>query len=71
MNRTLLNEQNSSRIITFVERPGIEFRISEEVGRGASCIVYHAVSSDYTEHLLKEYYPKYLDLNRDSSGRIG
>lgn len=71
MNRTLLNEQNESSVITFAERPGVEFRISEkEIGRGASCIVYHAVGSDNTEHLLKEYYPKHLELIRDSSGQI-
>lgn len=69
MNRTLLNGCNA--VITFAERPNIEFHISEkEIGRGASCVVYHAVGSDNTEHLLKEYYPKHLDLNRDSSGRI-
>lgn len=70
MNRTLLNSQNRN-VITFAERPGVEFQISEkEVGRGASCIVYHAVGSDNTEHLLKEYYPKHLELVRDSFGHI-
>lgn len=69
MNRTLLNGCNA--VITFAEQPNIEFHISEkEIGRGASCVVYHAVGSDNTEHLLKEYYPKHLDLDRDSSGRI-
>ena len=71
MNRTLLNGCNGNTVITFTERPNIEFHISEkEIGRGASCVVYHAVGSDNTEHLLKEYYPKHLDLARDSSGRI-
>lgn len=71
MKRTLLNGQNGSFQITFAERPGVEFRISEkEIGRGASCIVYHAVGSDNIEHLLKEYYPKHLELIRDDSGRI-
>ena len=71
MNRTLLNEQSRHSEITFAERPGVKFIISEkELGRGASCIVYHAVGSDHTEHLLKEYYPKHLDLSRDSSGQI-
>lgn len=70
MNRTLLNAHNSN-VITFAERPGVEFRISaKEIGRGASCVVYHAVGSDNTEHLLKEYYPKHLELVRDSSGNI-
>lgn len=71
MKRTLLNECNGNAVITFTERPNIEFHISEkEIGRGATCVVYHAVGSDNTEHLLKEYYPKHLDLDRDSSGRI-
>lgn len=71
MNRTLLNERNSCAAISFAERPGVEFHISErEIGRGSSCIVYHAVCSDHTEHLLKEYYPKYLELRRDDKGRI-
>ena len=69
MNRTLLNAQ-SGNVITFAERPGVRFEIKKEIGRGASCIVYHAVGSDQTEHLLKEYYPKHLDLSRDSSGQI-
>ena len=68
MNRILLNTQHKP--LTFSERPGITYEIKGEVGRGASCIVYHAVASDHTEHLLKEYYPKHLDLSRDSSGQI-
>lgn len=71
MNRTLLWAPDGSTVIEFAERPGVAFQISkEEIGRGASCIVYHAVSSDHTEHLLKEYYPKHLRLSRDSSGRL-
>ena len=71
MNRTLLNGQNGKPMITFAERAGVDFQISKkEIGRGASCIVYHAVGSDNTEHLLKEYYPKHLELVRDSSGHI-
>lgn len=70
MNRKLLTE-HGQKTIAFSERPGIDFCLSaKEVGRGASCIVYHAASTDQTEHLLKEYYPKHLDLSRDSSGRI-
>ena len=56
--------------ITFSERSGVQFEIKEEIGRGASCVVYHAVGSDNTEHLLKEYYPKHLKLRRDCSGNI-
>ena len=71
MNRTLLNNQECNQVISFAERPGVEYKISEkEIGRGASCIVYHAVGSDNTEHLLKEYNPKHLELIRDDSGRI-
>ena len=71
MNRTLLNENGQNTVITFTERPGVEFQISKkEIGRGVSCIVYHAVGSDNTEHLLKEYYPKHLELVRDSSGHL-
>ncbi len=70
MNRVSLNELNNNAAITFDERPGIDFEISKEIGRGASCIVYHAVGSDNTEHLLKEYYPKHLELIRDSSGQF-
>ena len=68
MNRVSLTNNNS--VITFEERAGVQFQIQEEIGRGASCIVYYAVGADKTEHLLKEYYPKDLGLNRDSSGRI-
>ena len=67
MNRTALKENT---LMTFSERPGVNFEIKKVIGRGASCIVYHAVSSDNTEHLLKEYYPKHLELLRECSGRI-
>lgn len=71
MNRILLNEVNANAAVTFAERPDVEFfMLREEIGRGASCIVYHAVGSDNTEHLLKEYYPKHLELQRDGSGNI-
>jgi len=71
MNRVLLNTNKNNSVIRFVQRPDVEFRISQkEIGRGASCIVYHAVASDHTEHLLKEYYPKHLELDRDSTGQI-
>lgn len=70
MNRISLDELNNNTIVSFDERPGVDFVIRKEIGRGASCVVYHAVGSDNTEHLLKEYYPKYLELDRDSSGQI-
>ena len=50
------------------------FEIREMVGRGASCAVYHAeyvdVHGNRTEHLLKEYNPKYLELYREESGEL-
>lgn len=70
MNRILLNELNNNGLIEFVERPGIKFEIKSLIGKGASCVVYHAIASDNTEHLLKEYYPKNLELSRNDDGRI-
>ena len=70
MNRISLIELNKDKQIAFAERPNVTFTLKKEIGRGASCIVYYAVGSDNTEHLLKEYYPKHLDLIRDSSGKI-
>jgi serine/threonine protein kinase len=71
MNRISLCKQNPDAKLTFPERPGVEFKITKkEIGRGVTCIVYHAISFDNTEHLLKEYYPRQLDLSRDSVGRI-
>ena len=67
MNRILL-ENNS--VITFSERPGLEFNIDKLIGKGSSCVVYHAVCSDNTEHLLKEYYPKHLEIERNVDARI-
>ncbi|MBR4863274.1 MAG: hypothetical protein IKU07_01755 [Oscillospiraceae bacterium] len=70
MNRTLINTCGNTSL-HFTERPNVAFRLSPDaVGRGASCIVYHAIGSDNTEHLLKEYYPKHLALERDSSGHL-
>ena len=70
MNRTVLSDLNGTPVLSFAERPGITFRITDVIGRGASCVVYHAISSDNTEHLLKEYYPQNLPLIRDVSGQI-
>lgn len=67
MNRILL--KNNS-VVTFSERPGLEFNIDKLIGKGSSCVVYHAVCSDNTEHLLKEYYPKHLEIERDTEARI-
>ena len=67
MNRILL--RNNS-VITFDERPGLEFNIDKLIGKGSSCVVYHTVCSDNTEHLLKEYYPKHLEIERNADARI-
>lgn len=49
-------------------------RITEEVGRGAGCIVYDAIYWDQMKikHKIrvKECYPAYLRLNRDSTGDL-
>ena len=70
MKRVLLNELNPEATLSFLERPDINYKITKDIGRGASCIVYHAICSDDTEHLLKEYYPKNLALNRDGTGSL-
>ena len=44
-NVTLCREDGSS----------VKFYIKAHIGSGASCVVYHAVCEDKTEHLLKEY----------------
>ena len=65
--RTLLKND-----ITLCREDGscVKFHIDSHIGSGASCVVYHAVCDDHTEHLLKEYYPRSLDLERDSDGAL-
>lgn len=65
--RTLLKND-----ITLCREDGscVKFHIDSHIGSGASCVVYHAVCDDHTEHLLKEYYPRSLDLERDSEGTL-
>ena len=50
------------------------FEIKDIIGCGSSCVVYSADFTDKngicTEHLLKEYNPKTLDIARDESGAI-
>ena len=50
------------------------FVIQEMIGRGASCVVYYAhllnENGICTEHLLKEYNPKHLDMSRDEDGTL-
>lgn len=59
---------------THVKRPGHsnKYEIKDIVGVGASCAVYYAelvdTSSVRTEHLLKEYNPRGLKLERDETG---
>lgn len=59
-NVTLCREDGSS----------VKFHIKAHIGSGASCVVYHAVCEDKTEHLLKEYYPRNLNLGRDEDATI-
>lgn len=53
---------------------GKDIRITGEVGRGASCIVYDAVSSDNigVQHLVrvKECYPSYLSVYRNEKNEL-
>ena len=48
----------------------VGFTIKEHIGSGASCVVYHAVCEDNTEHLLKEYYPRKINITRDDTGKL-
>lgn len=55
MDRTSLNESINNGVISLDEHPHVDYKMIMEIGRGASCVVYHAIGSDNTEHLLKEY----------------
>lgn len=50
------------------------FEVLEIIGRGASCAVYRTYFYDpsgiRTEHLLKEYNPKGIELSRDEAGAL-
>ena len=65
MSRNLLKDN-----VTLCREDGsnVNFHIKAHIGSGASCVVYHAVCEDKTEHLLKEYYPRNLDLERTEGG---
>ena len=67
MSRVLLKDN-----VTLYREDGssVKFHIKAHIGSGASCVVYHAVCEDKTEHLLKEYYPRNLNLVRDEDGTI-
>ena len=51
-----------------------KIQIKNESGRGANCIVYDAVYIDQAgvthKSRIKECYPAYLKLDRNSSGEI-
>lgn len=48
-----------------------EYTIRDTIGRGSSCVVYAATfrnaNGEETEHLLKEFNPRHLDLVRDGA----
>ena len=68
--RTLLHEIQPTIVLQDENGRKKEFHLDRCIGRGASCLVYHAVCADNTEHLLKEYYPKHLYLERGEDGTI-
>lgn len=50
-----------------------EYDIKELIGTGASCAVYYATflnGNNHTEHLLKEYNPRRINLKRDETGSL-
>ena len=67
MSRKLLKDH-----VTLCREDGsqVEFNIKAHIGSGASCVVYHAVCDDKTEHLLKEYNPRNLNLERNADGTL-
>ncbi len=68
--RTLLHEIQPTVVLQDENSGKREFHLDSCIGRGASCLVYHAVCADNTEHLLKEYYPKHLNLVRGTDGAV-
>ncbi len=67
MSRNLLN---NTVVLCREDGSSAKFHIKSHIGSGASCVVYHAVCDDNTEHLLKEYYPRNLNLERNSDGTL-
>ena len=67
MGRTLLE---NNIILHREDGSSVKFHIKSHIGSGASCVVYLADCDDNTEHLLKEYYPRYLCLDRDSNRNL-
>ena len=68
--RTLLHEIQPTIVLQDENGGKKEFHLDRCIDRGASCLVYHAVCADNTEHLLKEHYPKHLYLERGEDGTI-
>lgn len=69
MSRILLNEQKTDITLYRKDGSAANFHITKCIGRGSSCVVYHAKDGN-TEHLLKEYYPRNLDIERDDGGML-
>lgn len=62
-----------NRILTqgdHLQLEGKEFCIIRGIGAGASCVVYLAECADCTQHLLKEYNPRRLELYREGNGTL-
>lgn len=61
------------QVFTLADAGGT-FEVREMIGRGASCVVYRTYFYDSngirTEHLLKEYNPKGVELSRDEAGML-
>ena len=48
-----------------------QYMIINEIGRGGSSIVYHAIDSEEIPCLVKEFYPNISGLIRTETGLIG
>ena len=62
-----------NRILTqgdHLQLEGKNFCIIRGIGAGASCVVYLAECADGTQHLLKEYNPRRLELYREENGTL-
>lgn len=61
---------------SILDKPGCvgKYKIKDTIGRGASCAVYYADFVDEngicTEHLLKEYNPRGIQLMRDAAYKL-
>ena len=70
MGRILLNDLKSNIVLNRIDGSTVNFFIKKFIGSGASCLVYLAEAEDETEHLIKEYYPQNLFLEREANGRL-